>query len=94
MSRLRAGAARAMSCAALVCLLAAPVASSYPDEFGPFEGRRPRVVRTFPCRRAGPYAGGDAVTYSRAAEGGGPSVRLERSATGGHTGRCPRRRSA
>ncbi|MHC5057654.1 MAG: hypothetical protein ACYTKD_23530 [Planctomycetota bacterium] len=85
MSRAKTGIARAAACAGLACLLAAPVASPYPDEYGPFEGNSPTILRTYQCtliesetETEGAEPGG-ALTYARA--GGGPSsarVRLSR----------------
>jgi hypothetical protein len=47
--RAKTGRARAVVCAALVCLLAAPVASPYPEEYAPFDGQAPPVISTYPC---------------------------------------------
>jgi len=56
--------ARASACALLTCLLVASVASPYPDEYAPFDGKGPAVFRTYPCRlvRSGPDK---ALTYVR-----------------------------
>ncbi|MHC4250318.1 MAG: hypothetical protein ACYS9X_14415 [Planctomycetota bacterium] len=83
MSRARTGIARAVACAAVACLLAAPAASPYPDEYGPFEGDSPTILRTYQCTliESGTETegAGGALTYARA--DGGPSsarVRLSR----------------
>lgn len=79
MSAVKTGGARVVGCATLVCLLAATAASPYPDEYGPFEGKGPTILRTYQCRLVTTVGTGGALTYMR--EGGGPAsprVRLSR----------------
>ena len=64
MHRTKMTGSGALVCAAIVSLLAASVASPYPDEYAPFEGNAPAVFRTHPCRLI--RTGSDkALTYVR-----------------------------
>ncbi len=81
MSETKKSGFRAIACAALVCLLAAPVASPYPDEYGPFEGKGPTILRTYQCSlvESDGASRGGAVTYApRAGAPDGVRVRLSR----------------
>ena len=89
MSRTKTKAARALACAALACMLAAPMASPYPDEYGPFDGKRPAVFRTYHCRlvetgkagkkgEKGEKVSGGPLTYARG-DGRDPSARIRLS---------------
>jgi len=68
---------RAVACAGIACLLAAPVASPYPDEYGPFEGKGPTILRTYQCALVG-TEGGSIVYAPRKAGAGDARVRLSR----------------
>jgi hypothetical protein len=76
----RTGIARAVACAVVTCLLAAPVASPYPDEWGPFEGKGPAILKTYQCALVeSEDAAGSAVVYApRAGSPEGARVRLSR----------------
>jgi len=62
--RTRMTGSGALACAAIVSLLAASVASPYPDEYAPFDGKDPAVFRTHPCRLVRTDSE-DALTYAR-----------------------------
>ncbi len=79
-SRTKTKAARALACAALACMLAAPMASPYPDAYGPFEGKRPAVFRTYCCRlvETGEKEAARPLIYARG-DGRNPSARVRLS---------------